>query len=616
MYTQCPECQIAFRVTAKVLQQASGNVRCGSCGHAFNALKYLSEEMPDHAPADTTDKTEEPVDELAETSRRLLATLDELAGPDDVHIEDTGVEWRVLDKAAAADVRLDPEQMERIDERRYDDNTPLPDDIDDEEAYSQPASPQRREEDQGADSDEFEERQGDLALSEPEEWTDILEEVRDPGIESLEVEEELAAIHNELSAIDEALTDEVPQLDEIDLEAKDDDTPDELEADLIEQIEAGAAEELSAADDEGELADPEDGLEDDEDTGVFDAVLTADDSDPAAAIDDDDDGADVLTFSRESTGEFDASIDAAAGQDAIELEETPDDEIDDGIDDIKDEATDDEEESDDRKTSDDEPADEEDIAAAEEKFDFAATMVGMENPEDFFDESSGQVETIIMEGDFIRNEVEKERIAAEHSARSQLDDPAKLFDTYALNRGKVRGGRRNYDPPSIAILAAIAGLTLLLVGQFVHNSRQSLATNGFFNSTIAPVYRLLGSPVTPNWDVNGWQFEATNGSVDEEETTLTIVSRIGNRSAQSLPYPLIHVSLTNRFEDVMGSAILEPGEYLAGDGDPSQPVEPGENFNAVITVDDPSVDATGFKLYVCYRVAAGSVRCADHDFKN
>ena len=84
MYTQCPECQIAFRVTATVLQQASGNVRCGNCNHAFNALHYLSEEMPS-PPSAEDDSTEDlSHDELAETSRRLLETLDELAGPEDV----------------------------------------------------------------------------------------------------------------------------------------------------------------------------------------------------------------------------------------------------------------------------------------------------------------------------------------------------------------------------------------------------------------------------------------------------------------------------------------------------------------------------------------------------
>ena len=38
MYTQCPECEVAFRVTADVLKQAAGKVRCGSCGHTWRQL--------------------------------------------------------------------------------------------------------------------------------------------------------------------------------------------------------------------------------------------------------------------------------------------------------------------------------------------------------------------------------------------------------------------------------------------------------------------------------------------------------------------------------------------------------------------------------------------------
>ena len=46
MYTLCPECGVAFSVTAEVLKQAAGKVRCGGCGVAFNALAHLSEDLP------------------------------------------------------------------------------------------------------------------------------------------------------------------------------------------------------------------------------------------------------------------------------------------------------------------------------------------------------------------------------------------------------------------------------------------------------------------------------------------------------------------------------------------------------------------------------------------
>ena len=105
MYTQCPDCSTAFRVTAEVLKQAAGKVRCGGCGIAFNALEYLSEQMPEqparqepeeHLPELTPEPPESgertPMAISAEQSAALLKTLDELAGSD-IRIEDTGV-WR------------------------------------------------------------------------------------------------------------------------------------------------------------------------------------------------------------------------------------------------------------------------------------------------------------------------------------------------------------------------------------------------------------------------------------------------------------------------------------------------------------------------------------------
>lgn len=51
MYSQCPDCQARFRVTAEVLRVAHGTVRCGRCGSAFDALVSLSDTLPPPAPA-------------------------------------------------------------------------------------------------------------------------------------------------------------------------------------------------------------------------------------------------------------------------------------------------------------------------------------------------------------------------------------------------------------------------------------------------------------------------------------------------------------------------------------------------------------------------------------
>lgn len=690
MFTKCPECSIAFRVTAKVLQQASGNVRCGGCNHAFNALNYLSEEMPESG-IDAEGPSGN--DDLAETSRRLLETLDELAGPDEVRIEDTGVEWRVLDKGNADTPGSSPDDTG---EMRYDDSTLLPDDfgLDGDQDYSPPETTRRAADQEDARYAELNDLQGDLQLSEPEDWTDLLEEVSDPDteIESLEVEEELAAIHDQLSARDvpgrsdtgpadldsqfgtqaeamgldihsaeDALTDEVPLLNEADIE----DHPDSDESTAVYgEEEDSVNDDDTALSGDFELDEAQKPYDEADDYPDWEGVEPGRDDEFRSA--DAPYPEDDLFSDRESTGEFQSQIDEAARA-LLGREEEPDSAADEadaetGIIEGEDEyedfqltedaskvETDEEDpghdddvvEGSEPLSLDEESAQEEDsaeiehyvpppteeemtvnmeidqemMALATKDDEFSATLFGLENPEDLFNENAEDVETIVMEGEFIRGSIEKERLAAETAAKGQFDEPANLADTYALRRGKERGGRRRYDPSSYVVWVGVVVLALTLAGQFIHNSRDSLATMGLFNQTIAPVYRMLGSPVTPSWDIKGWQFEATTGNVDDEETALTVVSRIINRSEQPLPYPLVHVSLTDRWEDIMGSRILEPGEYLAGDLDPSSPVLPGENFTAVITIENPSAEATGFKLNVCYRVSPGTVRCAIEDFK-
>ena len=241
-------------------------------------------------------------------------------------------------------------------------------------------------------------------------------------------------------------------------------------------------------------------------------------------------------------------------------------------------------------------------------------------------ETASGFETIVMEGDFSGNALEKGKLAG---------DKGFVLPEEVPEDDGWKGA------PNYRMIAGIVTLVLLLAVQFVHQSRAALATVPAINGTLGPIYRAVGAPITPNWDVGGWRFEVSKGSTNpiaeflnsateepdvdaiddsadiiaDEDEILTIYSRIGNQSGGPLPYPLISVALTDRFEEIIGSKVLDPNQYLTGNFDPRQPVLHGETFNAVISVESPAPEATGFKLNVCYRQAGGLLRCAIEDFK-
>jgi len=81
-----------------------------------------------------------------------------------------------------------------------------------------------------------------------------------------------------------------------------------------------------------------------------------------------------------------------------------------------------------------------------------------------------------------------------------------------------------------------------------------------------------------------------------------------NTSAQLQPYPLLRVTLANRFGTHVGARDFEPAEYL---GRPTaRLMTPGERADANLDIQDPGKDAEGFEIDVCLRGAGQTISCA------
>jgi predicted Zn finger-like uncharacterized protein len=664
MYTQCPECDVAFRVTAQVLKQAAGKVRCGGCGVAFNALAYLSEENP-AASRPSADRPEGGAMSLEEPgeieagpppktisaaqSAALLKTLDQLAG-EDIRIEDTGVEWRVLDPAEDPydDFEPDPSPTIAQEPMRFDDNTPLPDDFDaDDLSVAAPEPAVIAEPARSPD-----ESQIDLVFGEPGEWQDLLGAVEEPvDVSGIEVLEEVgddpveASLDEDIEPVAEPEPEEQPlDMDTqfaiqaeamgIDLSGMQQrlEEPDKADTSIDEDLMAAAFEtEASAKVEAIDEPEPEEPLESELlETEPLESEILAE-PEPLMEPEDmmgsgpEEDLAAALVFALEEMVddeiEFDSELTDFDEPDVLEVPELSEEEmtINRMIDqDLLAIAVEDE----DGFTSTivqkqfsgaaeiprgkvaKRPAGE---GTVDKPIRFEDALALSEPDEDKAENANPLIETIIMEGEFIHHDLDKARLAAERRAASSSQLATRhdkdLYKEHYREKGRV------------GMISTVALLCIVLGLQVIHHSRAAFATSPAFQKTIGPIYRMVGSPVTPSWNIKGWRFEATKGSTDEETQVLTIYSRIGNKSDEALPYPLVHVSLTDRFEEIVGSRVLDPADYLVDNADPRQVIAAGGSFNAVFTIATPSVEATGFKLNVCYRQSDGQLRCAIEDFK-
>jgi hypothetical protein len=91
--------------------------------------------------------------------------------------------------------------------------------------------------------------------------------------------------------------------------------------------------------------------------------------------------------------------------------------------------------------------------------------------------------------------------------------------------------------------------------------------------------------------------------------TLRVRASILNTAALPQPYPLLRVTLANRFGTSIGAREFEPAEYLGKA--PDGMLGPSKRIDASLDILDPGKNAEGFEIDVCLRSANGRIACAN-----
>jgi predicted Zn finger-like uncharacterized protein len=160
----------------------------------------------------------------------------------------------------------------------------------------------------------------------------------------------------------------------------------------------------------------------------------------------------------------------------------------------------------------------------------------------------------------------------------------------------------------LAWRGAAAVLAIVLLAQMIHENRAWLAAHGPLRGPLHSLYGALGVKVQPPVNLSAYQLRQWGVTGDPNAAgTLRVRASILNTSAQLQPYPLLRVTLANRFGTHVGARDFEPAEYL---GRPTaRLMTPGERADATLDIQDPGKDAEGFEIDVCLR-AGQSISCA------
>jgi hypothetical protein len=155
-------------------------------------------------------------------------------------------------------------------------------------------------------------------------------------------------------------------------------------------------------------------------------------------------------------------------------------------------------------------------------------------------------------------------------------------------------------PLPLAVWAAAAVVLTLLLGY------QVVQTNAAWFAVHAPLLTDADKPAATlaSYQLRQWGVTGDAGAAG----TLRVRASILNASAQLQPYPLLRVTLADRFGTRVGAREFEPVEYLGKAQ--ARLLAPGERVDATLNILDPGKDAEGFEIDVCVRGADKKVLCS------
>jgi predicted Zn finger-like uncharacterized protein len=161
-------------------------------------------------------------------------------------------------------------------------------------------------------------------------------------------------------------------------------------------------------------------------------------------------------------------------------------------------------------------------------------------------------------------------------------------------------------------VAGAAVLSVALAAQAVHHNRHDLATSALLNRPLTSLYRAIGVPLVPNWDLRTYDVRQLGASTgDTGQGTLTVRASLKNGAPQSRPLPLLRITMQDRYGNRVATRDVLPKDYVPGAVPADAVLGAGQRVDAEMTFKDPGQNAVGFEIDACLPKANGRIACAN-----
>ncbi|MES1195366.1 MAG: DUF3426 domain-containing protein [Steroidobacter sp.] len=197
----------------------------------------------------------------------------------------------------------------------------------------------------------------------------------------------------------------------------------------------------------------------------------------------------------------------------------------------------------------------------------------------------------------------------------QEGEPESILERTRLRRWSTTRSKKQPPPPDVLepgqhvepaapkhwpLLLGCVGLSLLLVFQITHHYRRTLVRHPTFGPTLKSIYSIFGKNLEPRWEVNAYSIKQWGIVSDPQEPgVLRVRASVTNNAAFAQPYPLLKLTLEDRFGTHLGTRAFKPAEYLPGATSATRLLDAGTAANVDLAIVDPGEEAVGFQFDSC-----------------